>query len=69
MIADPSDRRATSSEPRVDSDSAELLSELVSELMVLKDAGLERREDGSDDWAEDTMGERCGSLGRARYGC
>ena len=68
MITDPSDRRATSSEP-VDSNSDELLSELVSELMVLGDAGLERGEDCSDNGAEDTAGERCGSLGRARYGC
>ena len=69
MIEDPSDRRATPSEPRDDSDSDELLSELVSELMVLKDADLERGEESSDNGAEATTGERCGSLGRARYGC
>jgi hypothetical protein len=66
MIADPSDRRATSSEPPVGSESNELSSELVSELMVLKDTGLERGEGGSDNWAGDTTGERWGSLGRAR---
>ena len=37
----------------INSDSDELLLELVSKLMVLKDAGLERGEDGSENWAED----------------
>ena len=69
MIADPSDRRTTSSDPFVDSDLDELVSELESEVMVLKDACRGRGEEGSDEWCEDAKGDRCGSLSRARYGC
>jgi hypothetical protein len=69
MIADPSDRRTTSSEPRVDSDLDELSSELRSELMVLTDGCWERGEEGPDEWDEDAKGDRCGSLSCIRYGC
>jgi len=37
----------------INSDSDKLLLELVSKLMVLKDAGLERREDSSENSAKD----------------
>lgn len=69
MIADPSDRRTTSSDPPVDSDLDELVSELESEVIVLKDACWERGEEGLDEWREDAKGDRCGSLSGARYGC
>jgi len=62
MIADDSDRRATSpSEPCVDSDSDELVSELEFTLMAPNDAGLECREDGPGEWGDgETRGDKCG---------
>jgi hypothetical protein len=49
MISDDSDRRTTSSsEPCIDSDPDELLTELTSTLMTPKEAGRESGEDGPD---------------------
>jgi len=49
MIADASDRRATSSsEPCIDSDLNELLSELASTLMAPNETGRETGEDEPD---------------------
>ena len=67
MIADLSDRRTTSSDPCVDSDLDELVSELESELMVLNDASWGRGEEDPGECREDTKGDRCGSLSGARY--
>jgi hypothetical protein len=69
MISDPADRKATSSDSSVDSDSDELLPEFGSELMVLKEAGLESEEDGPDKWGEEAKGDRCGRLTGPRYKC
>jgi len=52
MIADSSDRSVTSSEPPVDSDSDELLSELEFKLMAPNEAGLDCGEDRSDEWLD-----------------
>jgi hypothetical protein len=73
MIADDSNRRATSSsEPCIDSDSDpdELVSELEFTLMAPNEAGLECREDGPDEWGDgEARGDKCGrARGTIRYG-
>ena len=71
MIADDSNRRAaSSSEPCVDSDPDEVVSELEFTLMAPNEAGLERREEGPDDWDGEARGDMCGrARGTIRYGC
>jgi hypothetical protein len=71
MIADDSNRKATSSsEPCVDSDPDELVSELEFTLMAPNEAGLERREDGPDEGDGEARGDMCGrARGMIRYGC
>ena len=72
MMAGDSNRRATSSsEPCVDSNLDELVSELEFTLMVSNDAGLESREDGLDEWGDvEARGDKCGrARGMIRYGC
>lgn len=72
MIADDSNRRATSSsEPWVDSDPDELMSELEFTLMAPNETGLETREDGPDEWEDgEARGDKCGrARGTIRYGC
>lgn len=67
MISDDPDRRATSSsEPCMDSDSDELLSELASTLMAPNEAGLEIGEEGPDKWmdAGEARGDKCGRVRR-----
>jgi hypothetical protein len=70
MIADDSNRRATSSEPWVDSDPDELVSELEFTLMAPNEAGLESREDGPEEWGDgEARGDMCGrARGTIRYG-
>ena len=70
MVADDSNRRATSSsEPCVDSDPDELVSELEFTLMAPNEAGLESREDGPDEWGDgEARGDNCGrARGTIRY--
>jgi hypothetical protein len=72
MISDDSNRRATSSsEPWVDSDPDELMSELEFTLMAPNEAGLESREDEPDEWEDgEARGDKCGrARGTIRYGC
>jgi hypothetical protein len=66
MIADASDRRTTSSsEPCIDSDPDELLSELASTLMAPSEAGRESGEDEPDRWRDgEPRGDRCGRVRR-----
>ena len=53
MNSGNSNRRATSSsEPYVDSNPNELVSELEFTLMTPNEAGLESREDGPNEWVE-----------------
>ena len=71
MIADGSNRRATSSsEPCIDSDPDEPVSELEFTLMALNEAGLESREDEHDEWGDgEARGDKCGrARGTIRYG-
>jgi hypothetical protein len=72
MISDDSNRRATSSsEPCVDSDSDELVSELEFTLIAPNEAGLESKEDGPDEWGDgEARGDKRGrARGTIRYGC
>jgi hypothetical protein len=72
MIADGSDRRATSSsEPCVDSDPDELVPELEFTLMAPNEADREDREDGPNEWGDgEARGDMCGrARGTIRYGC
>src|SRR6266852_8852968 len=71
MNSGDSNRRATSSsEPWVDSDPDELVSELEFTLMTPSEAGLESREDGPDEWGDgEARGDKCGrARGTIRYG-
>jgi hypothetical protein len=72
MIVDDSNRRETSSsEPCVDSDPDELVTESEFTLMAPNEAGLESREDGPDKWegGEDRGDKRGRARGTIRCGC
>jgi hypothetical protein len=66
MTEDASDRRATSSsEPCIDSDPDELLSELASTLMTPNEASRETGEDLRDKWRDGAArGDKFGRAGR-----
>jgi hypothetical protein len=72
MIADDPNRRdISSSEPCINSDSDELVSELEFTLIAPNEAGLESREDGPDEWeGGESRGDKCGrARGTIRYIC